>query len=40
MTGVLGVVRCGTTPSSRVRSRAPPVQHLLRGGYKRSLRAF
>ena len=27
-------------PSSRVRARAPPVQHLLRGGYKRGLRAF
>ena len=31
--GVLGVVRCGTGPSSRVRSRASLVQHLLRGGY-------
>ena len=38
--GVLGVVRCGTKPSSRVRARAPSVQHLLRGGYKRDLRAF
>ena len=37
---VLEVVRCGTKPSSRVRSRAPPVQHLLRGGYKRGLHAF
>ena len=38
--GVLEVVRCGTRPSSRVRARAPPVQHLLRGGYKRGLHAF
>ena len=38
--GVLEVVRCGTRPSSRVRSRTPPVQHLLRGGYKRGLHAF
>ena len=38
--GVLKVVRCGTRPSSRVRARAPPVQHLLRGGYKRGLHAF
>ena len=37
---VLGVVCCGTGPSSRVRTRAPPVQHLLRGGYKRGLHAF
>ena len=35
--GVLGVVRCGTRPSSRVRVRAPPVQQLLRRGYKRGL---
>ena len=28
---VLGVVRCGTEPSSRVHARAPLVQHLLRG---------
>ena len=35
------MVRCGTRPSSRVRARAPPVQHLLRGGYKqRGLHAF
>ena len=34
------MVRCGTRPSSRVSSRAPPVQHLLRGGYKRGLHAF
>ena len=26
--------------SSRVRAHAPPVQHLLRSGYKRGLRAF
>ena len=38
--GVLEVVRCGTRPSSRVRARTPPVQHLLRGGYKRGLDAF
>ena len=31
---------CGTRPSSRVRARAPPVQHLLRGGHKRGLHAF
>ena len=37
---VLEVVCCGTRPSSRVRARAPPVQHLLRGGYKRGLHAF
>ena len=37
--GVLGVVRCGTGPSSRVRARAPPVQHL-RGGCKRGIHAF
>ena len=29
--GVLEVVRCGTRPSSRVRARTHPVQHLLRG---------
>ena len=38
--GVLGVVRCGTKPSSRVRARALSFQHLLRGGYKRGLHAF
>ena len=38
--GVLGVVRLGTGPSSRVRARAPSVQHFLRGGYKRGLHAF
>ena len=38
--GVLLVVRCGTRPSSRVSARAPPVQHLLREGYKRGLHAF
>ena len=27
--GVLGVLRCGTGPSSRVRARAPTVQPLL-----------
>ena len=37
---MLGVVRCGTRLSSSVRVRAPPVQHLLRGGYKRGLHAF
>ena len=30
--GVLGMVRCKTRPLSRVRARAPPVQHLFRGG--------
>ena len=38
--GVLGVVRCGLRPSSRVRARAPRVQHLLRGDYKRGLHMF
>ena len=38
--GVLGVVRCRTGPSPKVRARAPPVQHLLRGGYKCGLHAF
>ena len=38
--GVLGAVRCGIRPSSRVRAGAPPVQHLLYGGYKRGLHAF
>ena len=33
-------VCCGTRPSSRVRARAPPVQHLLRGRSKRGLHAF
>ena len=37
---VLGVVHCGLRPSSKVRARASPVQHLLRGGYKRGLHAF
>ena len=27
--GVLGLVRCGTGPSSWVRARAPPVQHIF-----------
>ena len=27
--GVLGAVRCGTRPSSRVRARAPPVEHIF-----------
>ena len=31
--GVLEVFCCGTRSSSRVRARAPPVQHLLRGGF-------
>ena len=30
----------GIMPSSRVRARAPPVQHLPRGGYERDLHAF
>ena len=34
------MVCCGTRSSSRVRARAPPVQHLLRGGYKCGLHAF
>ena len=32
--GVHVVVRCGKGPSPRARARAPPVQHLLHGGYK------
>ena len=38
--GVLGAVCCGTRPSSRVRARAPHVQHIFCGGYKRGLYAF
>ena len=38
--GVLGVVRWQTKPSLRVRARAPPVQYLLCGGYKRVLYDF
>ena len=38
--GALGVVRCGTGHSSRMRAHDTPVQHLLRGGYKRSLHEF
>ena len=38
--GVLGVICCGTEPSSRVRARALPVQYPLRSGYKRGLHAF
>ena len=37
---MLGVVRCGTGPSSRVRARAPLVPHLLCGAYKRGLHSF
>ena len=37
---MLGVVRRGTGPSPWVRACAPPVPHLLRGGYKRGLQAF
>ena len=37
---MLEVVCCGTRPLSRVCARAPPVQHFLRGGYKRGLHAF
>ena len=37
---VLGVVRCGTGISSLVRACALPVQHILRGGYKRDLHTF
>ena len=32
--GVLRRIRGGTGPSSRVRARARPVQHLLHGGYR------
>ena len=39
-TGCARSGRCGTWPPSRVRALAPPVQHLLRGGYKRGLHAF
>ena len=39
-TGVPEVFRCGTGPSSRLRARAPSVQHLLRGCYKRGIHAF
>ena len=38
--GVLEVVCCELRRSSRVRARIPPVQHLLRGGYKRGLHAL
>ena len=38
--GVLGAVRCGTKPSSRVRARTPPVQHILRGSFRRGFHAF
>ena len=38
--GVLGIIHCGTGPSSRVHARAPPVKYLLRGGHKRGLHAF
>ena len=38
--GVLEVVCCGTGPSSKVRARTTPVQHLLREGYKLGLHAF
>ena len=34
------MVRCGTGPSSRVRAFAPPVQYLLRDGYKCDQHAF
>ena len=37
--GVLGVLRFGTGPSSRVHARAPPVQHIFGGCYKRGLHA-
>ena len=30
----------GTKSSPRVRARAPPVQHLLRGGCKEGIHAF
>ena len=38
--GMLEVVCWRTRPSSRVRARAPPVQHLFRCGYQRGLHAF
>ena len=39
--GVLGVVGCGTGPLLWVHAHAPPLQHHLRGGYKkRNLYAF
>ena len=38
--GVLGVVCCGIGSSSKVRTRPPPVQHLLREGYRRGLSEF
>ena len=38
--GALGVVRCGTGSLPRVRTRAPPVQHILCGGYKHGLYLF
>ena len=38
--GVLEVVCCGTRSSSRVHAYASPVQHLLRGGYRRGLHTF
>ena len=34
------MVHCGIRPSSRVRARTPPIQHLLRGGYKLGLHTF
>ena len=37
---MLGAVRSGIGPSPRLRARAPPAQHFLGGGYKRSLHAF
>ena len=40
MIGCAGVVRCGTGPSSRVRTRVPPVHHFNRGGYKRGPHVF
>ena len=39
-TGCARGVRCGARPSSRVRARAPPVRHIIRGGYKRGLHDF
>ena len=37
---MLEVAYCGIRPSSRVCARAPPVEHVIRGGYKRGLHAF
>ena len=38
--GILEVVHCGRGPSSRVRARVSPVQHLFRGGHKCDIHMF